>query len=398
MAKSLRAKYYPDGNLFELQKKSNTTWSWRSISSEIQFIKQHNCWNLGNGDSILIWNHCWIPELQSLPLPKLGCSSAQDYTYVKQMFLPGCAEWNSSLLDQLFNPVLVQHILQITIHPSRADRLVWLLEKNGRFNVKSCYKKMYQKSSSIPPVDIRMGKISVDYGNFQVCLKSASSSGKPSPIFYPPKTFWILVVWFAVLGWTSDNNGSLSEWILSWIIIPSQLTPRINGQNVFWIPPPMGFLTFNCDGSFDANTQLGGIGLILRNFAGMQQAARCISMNGARSAEQVECMGFWNAVQWAKDLNLERVHFEMDAKLVVDAVNTDNSAIDWRLLNTVLDIKSFFLSFSSWKLSYVPKERNKVADLLANPARKDRISFIWNNSPLPGIVDQVVVECSHVLG
>ncbi|XP_026435027.1 uncharacterized protein LOC113332698 [Papaver somniferum] len=288
---------------------------------------------------------------------------------------------------------------------------------------------MYQETSRQPPVDTGMRKI---YGRLwklptvprirQFLLKAISNFLSTKDVLgsaivgddtlcplcelqEETATHLILhcnfsrAVWFAVLGWTSDNNGSLSEWIISWfdslfngtitgndlvsraiiawniwmercakafnnsnaspdaiiqkcknmvsehsnrITIPSQLTPRINLQNVNWIPPPISFLTLNCDGSFDYNNLLGGIGLIIRNFACMQQEARCISMNEARSAEQVECMGLWSSVQWAKDLKLERVHFEMDAKVVVDAVNNDNSAMDWRLLNIILDIKNLF--------------------------------------------------------
>lgn len=67
MEKSLQAKYYPYENIFETHKKYNSTWSWRSINSELNFVKKHSCWNLGNGQNILIWKHRWIPEVQGPP-------------------------------------------------------------------------------------------------------------------------------------------------------------------------------------------------------------------------------------------------------------------------------------------------------------------------------------------
>lgn len=106
--------------------------------------------------------------------------------------------------------------------------------------------------------------------------------------------------------------------------------------------PPTNTLTINCDGSFDSHNLTGGIGLILRNFAGTQQSARCIYLNQVRSVEQAECMGRWKVMQWAKDLQIDRVFFEIDAKVIAHAINNDNSAIDWRLHHTVQEIKNLF--------------------------------------------------------
>ncbi|RZC94057.1 hypothetical protein C5167_016752 [Papaver somniferum] len=41
MAKSLQDKYFKDGDLFNLKKKTNTTWSWRSLSYELEFGLEH---------------------------------------------------------------------------------------------------------------------------------------------------------------------------------------------------------------------------------------------------------------------------------------------------------------------------------------------------------------------
>lgn len=51
-ARSLKAKYFPD--FFNIQEHTKATWSWRSISFELHFIKKYNIWVVGDGRKILI--------------------------------------------------------------------------------------------------------------------------------------------------------------------------------------------------------------------------------------------------------------------------------------------------------------------------------------------------------
>ncbi|XP_026384915.1 aspartyl protease family protein 2-like [Papaver somniferum] len=130
-----------------------------------------------------------------------------------------------------------------------------------------------------------------------------------------------------VIGWfDSLMNGTITD---------SDVTSRAIMLGVYGLK--------DVEKCFSSSTTFsGGIGLIIRNVAGTQQAARCIYLTEIRSAEQAECIGLWQAVRWEKEQKLEKVHFEMDAKFVVDAVNKNNGAIDWRLHNIVLDIKHLF--------------------------------------------------------
>ncbi|XP_026452021.1 uncharacterized protein LOC113352416 [Papaver somniferum] len=74
---SLRAKYFPDGKIFDIKDNSNSTCSWRSIISKLSFIKNYSCWSIGNGQTVLIWSYRWIPELLTPPTPKFGVNNYQ---------------------------------------------------------------------------------------------------------------------------------------------------------------------------------------------------------------------------------------------------------------------------------------------------------------------------------
>ncbi|XP_026378777.1 uncharacterized protein LOC113273242 [Papaver somniferum] len=133
MTKYLKAKYYPDDDLFNLKKKSSTIWSWRSISLELNFVLKHSYWCLGNGKKILLWKHRWIKDLHEPPVPKRGCSTSHQFKYVHQLFSADSMSWNLNTLHDLFEVSVINLILKISIHSNQEDRLVWLLERNNYF-------------------------------------------------------------------------------------------------------------------------------------------------------------------------------------------------------------------------------------------------------------------------
>ncbi|XP_026399037.1 uncharacterized protein LOC113294878 [Papaver somniferum] len=122
------------------------------------------------------------------------------------------------------------------------------------------------------------------------------------------------------------------------IAVPN--TARQNMINLHWNPPSIGTYKINVDGSFNYSTKLGGIGLILRDFAGAHRGSKCIFLETALSPEHLECKGLWEALQWVEDMKLDKVIFELDSQLVADAVNRENFNSDWRIYNLILDIKS----------------------------------------------------------
>ncbi|XP_026416098.1 uncharacterized protein LOC113311480 [Papaver somniferum] len=64
--------------------------------------------------------------------------------------------------------------------------------------------------------------------------------------------------------------------------------------------------------------------------------ARC---NFTVNAEQAECGGLLQAMIWAQEEGLQHVCFELDAQVVVEAVNGDHHKVAWENQSLVLDIK-----------------------------------------------------------
>ncbi|XP_026415802.1 uncharacterized protein LOC113311168 [Papaver somniferum] len=237
MVQSLQAKYFQDGNLFNLKKNYNTTWSWRSMSSELKFVQDNSSCKISTDEickrSITVW----------------------------------------------------------CLWKDRCDKVFQNISPNTERTILKCH------------------------------------------------------------SFINDHSAQVR--------ITHSSTIRVCRQNVHWSPPPMNFVCINVDGSYLNN--VGGVGLIIRNFAG-----------------------------------LEKVHFHLDALRVVEAVN-NNASIDWQLLNMIKDIQIPFRSFSSWKCSYVPKEGNKVADILSRLARENALTDSWSDSSPVEIRGQLCEDQTHIL-
>ncbi|XP_026410452.1 uncharacterized protein LOC113305650 [Papaver somniferum] len=317
MTMSLQAKYFPDGEC---------------------------CWNVGDGQKIQIWKHRWIPSISSPPQPKQNCNSDHLFQYVHQLFSTDSPSWNMIVLDELFDQHTIDEILKISLHSLQEDKLIWLLERNGKFSdklnptvtgdVDSCpFCNMHIETSSHVIVNCTLSR----------------------------------AVWFSTLVWNSSNVNTLEDWKIvriSNLFIEEHVKqkysiqvklPKVNRKNIHWSPPPVNMLTINCDGSYCYNDNSSGIGLIICNCAGNNKAAMSITMENVSSAVQAESTTLWEAVKWAIDLKMEKVLFELDCKVVVDVVNKEDFSIDWRCVNLIKDIKLFFKNNRFWKCSYVQK-------------------------------------------
>ncbi|XP_026428428.1 uncharacterized protein LOC113324327 [Papaver somniferum] len=465
-ARSLKAKYFPDGQVFNTQEHTKATWSWRSISSEFPFIERYSTWSVGDGRKILIWSYKWIEGLDEPPTPKSTATNAENFKYVHQLFNRYTGGWDYNILSSLFEYSIVSLIQNISIHHMLEDKLIWSLEKNGCFSVKLSYKKMMEEKNGNDSVGTRMQgifkklwKLPLLHRINQFIWKCVinilptrdkllsfiqeENSGCPfcNQVMETPNHCILecqtsRMVWFAVLGLHTSNSDDLVDWFCSWFdkLIAHQIQEEVlckisittwcirnsrcdkafNSKtvtpetiihtcrkeiaefeakpkpvnkptipqprtNLHWPPPPFFTFKINSDGSFQQLNNSGGVGLIIRDFA-----------------EQAEAKGLWEVAQWAKEKELENVVFELDSKLVVEAVNKNVFNIDWRLRNLILDIKELFNFFSSWKCCYVPKEKNKIADKLSKLARVERLSSVWLLEPPNEIATKVQQEADYV--
>jgi hypothetical protein len=142
-ARVLRAKYYPEGDILRAGPKSGSSYTSQSIVVALPTFKRGYIWRVGNGERINMWTEPWIPSSHDERVTSIRGGAI--YTKVSELIDPLTGQWDGALLDQLFNPLDAQRILQIPIHNQGFDDFIaWRLNSHGSFTVKSAYHSQWQ--------------------------------------------------------------------------------------------------------------------------------------------------------------------------------------------------------------------------------------------------------------
>ncbi|XP_010490159.1 PREDICTED: uncharacterized protein LOC104767890 [Camelina sativa] len=140
-------------------------------------------------------------------------------------------------------------------------------------------------------------------------------------------------------------------------------------EDAKWKLPPREWVKCNTDGAWRGEDTLSGTGWVLRNNTGDvlwmgAQAIRC-----AYLAMEVELEASGGAIHSMLRLNYTRVIFESDSLGLVNLLNSEEI---WHAFAPLLyDIKCLISSFQDFKIVYVPRVCNSVADRVA----RESLSF-----------------------
>ncbi|XVF47134.1 hypothetical protein PTKIN_Ptkin03bG0084800 [Pterospermum kingtungense] len=100
-----------------------------------------------------------------------------------------------------------------------------------------------------------------------------------------------------------------------------------------WEKPPTAVLKCNIDVAIFADLGAMRHGMILRDDKGEFVLAKSMMSDGIYAVKEGEAIGLFHAIRWVIDLGYDRVIFELDSKLVVDAINS-----------TLMDVSEFWFS------------------------------------------------------
>ena len=99
-----------------------------------EVITKGAIWHVGDGLSIKVWEHRWLPNPahSKIMSPRLNSTISQ----VSDLLLPNVQSWNVDLIDHTFMSWEAEEIKWIHVSElGQANALVWPFTSNGEYSV-----------------------------------------------------------------------------------------------------------------------------------------------------------------------------------------------------------------------------------------------------------------------
>lgn len=200
-------------------------------------------------------------------------------------------------------------------------------------------------------------------------LKCLPPTGLTSGSLVP----WILwLIWKARNKFVFEGHSSEPEDTLSMAIVLARewnseqrkdpiartnLTPPL-------APPPPATVVVRTDAAWASSTHDAGLGWVLLGNPGTQSFSK--SLKCVSSVLAAEGLALREAVRSCADRGMKKVAFESDSAQLIKAINLSAPASE--LYAVTADIHSFISAFEFVSFSWIPRERNCIADDLAKNA------------------------------
>ena len=124
--------------------------------------------------------------------------------------------------------------------------------------------------------------------------------------------------------------------------------------------PPPNVYKINYDGAVSLSSNCSGIGVVIRNNAGLVVASHAQRFCQAYKPVEIEAMAATRAIEFAGEIGVDRIMVEGDTSTVKKALSTKNPALaSYGLL--IEDARVLERNFTELSYSHTKREGNKVA-------------------------------------
>ncbi|XVF87254.1 hypothetical protein PTKIN_Ptkin18bG0104100 [Pterospermum kingtungense] len=133
-----------------------------------------------------------------------------------------------------------------------------------------------------------------------------------------------------------------------------------------WHPPPDSFVKCNCDAAIFPGNGMIGVGMVLRDATGELLTCKMMQIPGTPAVKEYEALALalYEAITWVSVSGYERVIYETDAQVVVQAIK--NSMADTTEFGSIIqNCKTLLYSKPMSKVMFTRRDANGVAHVLA---------------------------------
>ena len=175
--------------------------------------------------------------------------------------------------------------------------------------------------------------------------------------------------------------------------IPKQ-PPRFGSQ---WRPPDAGWYKVNVDAAVFKEAGSCGVGIVVRNVEGCLMGAMSKKLPFPLGPLEAEARAAEEGIALARDLGLNEVIIEGDAKTVMSALMNSDPQLTPSSIQKVVEGAKFRLqAFKSWQIRHVHRSCNLAAHMLARHACNVPDSLVWVEDTPPMISNQICMDVSNL--
>lgn len=175
---------------------------------------------------------------------------------------------------------------------------------------------------------------------------------------------------------------SLAGNLLQDFLTTQELDPVVARSPILqqWHPPELNQHKVNFDAALFRATNSAGIGVFVRDWRGEFVGALSISVPLSHIVADMEALASRKAVEFAAEIGLQRVIFEGDLAMVINALNQGSAGLSTYGV-VIEDIRCQAVVFQSSVFNHASRSCNCVADALAKKAKGSRGTQVWLNDP-----------------
>ncbi|KAK9913636.1 hypothetical protein M0R45_037446 [Rubus argutus] len=147
----LKARYFNHCKFFQAKIGSRSSWAWSSILAGRETISLGARWQVNNGKSIQVWEDRWVPNIPDGMLHPLPTSNRFTPLFANEIIKEDTHSWRTDHIDSFIPNSEVIAINNIVIGDANVDdRMIWPMEKSGKYTVRSGYHFLHNPIATIP--------------------------------------------------------------------------------------------------------------------------------------------------------------------------------------------------------------------------------------------------------
>ncbi|XP_017635845.1 uncharacterized protein LOC108477876 [Gossypium arboreum] len=417
LAKVFKARYYPHSNVLSARIGSYPSFTWRSICSAKELIKDGLLWRIGNGEDVNIWNDPWLPgpgnnrlSVQSISTTWTTVDQAQDtlvwrHDTTREYSIKSgyrallteksqCSKYKSAVIDNNKNFYKLLWELQL---PSKLKIYMWRLINDYVPHFTNLLKRRLCVDNACP-----------------LCKESPEDSDHLLWYCDIIRQLWhFLNIPIALIRNTLDCKNQVALWFkrnkavheglkfslqdilmfvqrytqelrLSYTTIGQ---PSNKGKEI-WQPPNPGVIKLNFVTSFNSDSNSSIASVIARNAEDKIMGACTYPYKVVVNAFVVEARACEWAILFAIAMGFRSVLLEGDSLTTI--IKLSSSREDRSILRPILQhIRILEGQFEKVSYYFVPRGVNRAAHSLAMEGRGRSLACFWVEE-IPASVEKIV--------